>query len=260
MKRRNVLALMAVPVTVAALLAGAATPHQDLPAPGKPERGAIVPQLTVRGEAQLERPADQLHLRLGVVTNATEAAQAMQDNTRAMEAIIAGIQKLGLDKSEYETGRFNVQPQYAPHPRQPQPDWRPQITGYQVTNTLHIKTKKLERAGDLIQAATDAGANNVESIYFDLADQRKHRAEAIEEATRNAVADANVLAKASNQKLVRVLSVNLDNAFAPPPVPQYDRMARGMAAAEMASAPPIAPGDITVTASVTIVYEIAPLN
>jgi uncharacterized protein len=260
MKKKNILGLVAVPITLAALLASAAAPAQDQTALPKPERGPIVAQLTVRGEAQLERPADQLHLRLGVVTHATEAAQAMQENSRAMEAIIAAIQKLGLGKDNYETGRFNVQPEYSPRPRQPEPDWRPKIVSYQVTNTLHLKTKKLELAGDLIQAATDAGANNVESIYFDLADQRKHRAEAIEEATKNAVADANVLAKASNQKLVRVLSVNLDNAFAPPPVPQFDQMRRGMAAAEMVSAPPIAPGEITVTASVTLVYEIAPLN
>jgi uncharacterized protein YggE len=260
MKKRNVLGLIAVPIVLAACLAGAATPMQDQPAPPRPERGPIVAQLTVRGEAQLERPADQLHLRLGVVTNAVEAAQAMQDNSRAMEGIIAAIQNLGLGKGEYETGRFNVQPQYAPPPRQPQPEWRPKIAGYQVTNTLHIKTKKLELAGDLIQAATDAGANTVESIYFDLADPRTHRAEAIEEATKNAVADANVLAKASNQKLVRVLSINLDHAAAPPPLPQYDHMARGMAGAEMASAPPITPGEITVTASVTLVFEIAPLN
>lgn len=260
MKKRNALALMAIPITVAALLAGAATPNQDQPAPPRTERGPIVPQLTVRGEAQLDRPADQMHLRLGVVTHATEAAQAMQDNSRAMEAVIAAIQKLGLGKGEYETGRFSVQPQYAPRPRDAQPDWRPRITGYQVNNTLHIKTKKIDLAGELIQAATDAGANNVESINFDLADQRKHRVEAIEEATRNAVADANALAQASNQKLVRVLSINLDNAFAQPLVAQYDRMARGMAGAEMAVVPPIAPGEITVTASVTMVYEIAPLN
>lgn len=259
-KKRNVLGLIAVPIVLAACLAGAAVPAQDQPVqPPKPERGPIVPQLTVRGEAQLERPADQLHLHLGVATNATEAAQAIQDNSRAMDSIIAAIQKLGLGKGEFETGRFNVQPQYAPRPRQPEPDWRPRIVGYQVTNTLHIKTKKLELAGDLIQASTDAGANSVESIYFDLADQRKHRAEAIEEATKNAVADANVLAKASNQKLVRVLSINLDNAFAPPPVPQYDMVRRGgAAAAEMVAAPPIAPGEITITASVTMVYEIAP--
>ena len=232
---------------------------QAPPPPAQPMREPLVPRLTVRGDAELQRPADQLQLRLGVVTHAVEAAQAMQENSRVMEAVIDAIEQLGLTKAEYQTGRFNVQPEYAPPPRQPQPDWRPRITGYQVSNTLNIKTKKLEIAGDLIQAATDAGANNVESITFDLADQRKHRAEAIEEATRNAIADANVLAKASDQKLVRVLSINLDNAEAPQPMYRQEMMGRAMAT-DMAPAPPIAPGDITVHAAVTIVYEIAPMN
>lgn len=222
-------------------------------------RTDVVAKLTVRGDAELQKPADQLQLRLGTITEATEAAQAMELNSRVMQDVVAAIEKLGLDKKEYQTGRFQVRPTYSHRPRQPEPNWRPTITGYEVTNTIEIKTQKLELAGPLIESATKAGANNVESIAFDLADRRKHRGEVIAAATANAMADARVLAEASSQRLVRVLSINLDNAAIAPPV--FDRsMGRAMMAAEAMEAPPINPGDVGVHANVTIVYEIAPMN
>lgn len=213
--------------------------------------------LTVSGEAEVERPADQLRLRLGVVTDAEDAQVAMEENSRRMNDVVEAVQKAGLTKDEYETGQFQIQPRYSQPPRGGhQQDWKPSIVGYQVINRIIIKTKKLEATAELLQAATEAGANSIDSIDFDLADRRKHRAEAIAAATKNARSDAKALAEAAGQRLVRVLSINLDHAFTPPPQPMHMR-ARTLEMAE-AETPPINPGDVTIRATVTIVYEIAP--
>ena len=216
---------------------------------------ALVPKLTVSGQSTLEKPADQMHIQIGVVTDAEQAQTAMSDNSKKMNDVIAALQEAGLTKEEYSTGRFQVHPRYAPPPRNPQPDWKPQITGYQVINSIHVKTKKLDLAGDLLEAATEAGANNIDSINFDLADPRKHRAEAITAATANAKSDAEALASASGQKLVRILQISLDHAPVQPLMEM--RAMRGMAMDGAEAAPPIEPGDVTVHANVTIVYEIA---
>ena len=215
-----------------------------------------VPRLTVRGEAVLHKPADQLRVRVGVVTQAAEATAAVKENSRRMADVIAAIKKAGVDKSEYETSRFSIRPLYSRRPRQANAEWVRQIIGYEVNNTLAIRTKKLALAGKLIEVANDAGVNSVDDIRFDLADPRTHRAEAIAAATANARSDAAVLSRAAEVRLVRIISIQLGDSGYRTPMPTRAR-AEGMAAA-VATPPPIQPGDVTVQASVTIIYEIAP--
>lgn len=216
-----------------------------------------VPRLTVRGNAVLYKPADQLRLRIGVVTEAAEATSAVADNSRRMTAVVAAIKKTGLGESEYQTGRFSIRPKYSRRPRQADPGWTRQIIGYEVNNTLSIRTKKLDLAGKLIEATNAAGANSIDAITFDLANPRTHRAEAIAAAAVNARFDAGILARASEVTLVRIISVQLDDSGHRPPVMMAARTG-ALAAGVAAPTPPIQPGDVTVQASVTIVYEIAP--
>jgi uncharacterized protein YggE len=215
------------------------------------------PKLTVRGEAELERPADQVRLKVGVVTENREADEALQENNDRMRAVVEALQRVGLGEDEYQTGRFQIRPQYSRRPRQPAPDWQPQIIGYEVTNSVTVKTTKLDLAGEVIGAANEAGANTVDVVGFDLADKRKYRAEALREATKNAREDAATVADAAGITLVRILAVSVD--YTPPRPVSMDFGAPARAMAEGGGgAPPITPGDVTVTANVTIVYEIAP--
>lgn len=217
----------------------------------------FIPQLSVRGSAEIDKPADQFRISIGVVTENADATEAMDSNNDKMEDVIAALEKAGLGQREYQTGRFQIQPRYTQRdPRRADPDWSPRIVGYQVSNTVEVKTKQIDLAGEFIQAANKAGANSINNIRFDLADSQTHRGEAITRATINAMSDAKALAEAAGLQLVRVLSISLDGAQPPsPPIPMYGR---SMAMESSADAAPVAPGDVTVRAAVTIVYEIAP--
>jgi uncharacterized protein YggE len=217
--------------------------------------GKAIPTLTLRGDAELQKPADQLRITIGAVTEDAEAARAVQENASRLEDIIDAIRDAGLGDKEYQTSRYRIQPVHSRPPQgQRSPDWRPRIVAYQVTNQLLIRTRQLDLAGPLIDAATKAGANSIDSIGFGLADPRAHRDEAIAAAAAHARHDAAVLARASGVRLVRLLSVSLDGAAPRPVAP----VMRTMAMAEGAPSTPIAPGEVTVTAGATLVYEIAP--
>ena len=177
-----------------------------------------------------------------------------------MILIIKALKKEGLTDDEYQTSQIRIQPQYSRRPRQAGVEWKPVIVGYQVSSSINVKTMKLKLAGELIQAANEAGANSIDSISFGLADHRKHRAEAINAATANALADARTLADAANLKLVRVITINLDQAASPRPLAMPMNRGMEMAMASSTAPPPINPGDINVQASVTVVYEIAEKN
>lgn len=217
-----------------------------------------VARLHVRGTAELEKPADQLRISIGVVTEDDDATQAMNDNSRRMRRVLEAVEDAGLEDDEYETGSFQVRPVYSQRPprQQMEENWRPRIIAYSVTNTINVKTQQLELAGEIIQAANEAGANTIDSIQFTLADARTHRAEAIAVATANARQDARALAGAAGVQLVRVLEVRLDDAqpIRPPQPFGYERAM----ATQADSSAPVSPGDVTVRSSVNLVYEIKP--
>ena len=210
-------------------------------------------KLTVRGEAILKVKADQLRLNIGITTEDETAEAALDKNSAVMKDVIEALKKAGLSEDAYSTGRFQIQPRWSPRPRHAVQNWRPQIVGYTVTNRLNVKTTETKLAGRLISAATRAGANVIDSIFFDLADPGQYRGSAIRKATANAISDARVLADAASVRLVKIFALNLDNTATTPV-----RMRAEMKMAPMAfdSEPPISAGQVTVRASVTVVYQI----
>lgn len=215
-----------------------------------------VPRLTVRGQAVLNVPADQMHLDIGVVTGGDTAEAALQKNSADMRRVEEAIKAVGITADEYRTGRFQVQPKWSPRPRNADEDWKPRIIGYSVTNTLQIKTKNLKVAGKLIESCAAAGANDIGAIAFDLAEPRSHRSRAIEQATANANADARTLAKAAGVTLAKTLFIVLDGAAERP----QERLGHEYTRAAMAAgdaAPVIMPGTVRVEASVGITFEVS---
>ena len=251
MKRSSVILSSLVLATTLLNAACAAPPAT---APVGERKLEDVPKLTVRGQAELEKPADQVRMRVGVVTKDTEAADALRENTRRMKAVIAELERVGINEGEYETGQFRLRPEYSRRPRGAQNDWQPEIIGYEVVNSVTIKTTRLELTGTVIEAANKAGANSVNVESFELADPRVHRAEAIRTATQYAIADAEALADAASLELVRIVAINLDSA--PIGVARMEMATQRAMAAD--SAPPIVAGDVTVRASVNVIYEIRP--
>lgn len=203
-------------------------------------------KLNVQGEATLKKPADQAVVSIGVVTEALSAREAVDANSVRMEKVMTTLQGFGIEKSDYETGQFQVNPQYTTRPKQAPEDWKPQILGYKVVNNLNVTTTLLEELGEILDAAIAAGGNSIGNIQFSLKEPRKHRKEAITKAAQNAMQDARNLAEAAGVQLGRILSLALDQAEVRPL----------FKAAMRSEGVPIEAGDVDVHASVTITYEL----
>lgn len=212
-----------------------------------------ISKLTLSAQAFIRKPADELQFKIGVVTLNSEADTALVENSIRMESVIKSLEAAGLERSEYETGHFTVHPTYTPYPKNPPDDWKPSINGYEVTNSILIHTSKLDDAGKLIDAANKGGANKVDNIRFTLHDPHTYRDEAIKIATANALSDAKAIASAAGVRLVRILSINLDSSSLQNPQESTLYFARGAD-----GVPPIEAGEVSLTANVTVVYEIEP--
>jgi uncharacterized protein YggE len=211
------------------------------------------PTLTVTGDAELEFPADELRITIAVVNSGDEAGQVMKENSRAMQRVIEALKRVGLRDDEYETGRFSINPQYQPRPRDADRNWKPRIVGYVVENSINVKTQQLELIGELIEKSVEAGANNVTSISFGLANPNVHRAKVITEATTNARNDAAALA-AGVRRAAQARPDRQPRRRRRPGDADARREDDDGRPRDGGSAHP--PGDVTLRAHVTIVYEI----
>ncbi|MDG1838004.1 MAG: SIMPL domain-containing protein [Phycisphaerales bacterium] len=225
---------------------------------------AVGGTLAVSGQSRLDIPADQFSLTLGATATDTTVDAARADVDATMAKLVAVVTDAGLTKhKEWHTDRYDVSPQWKPRPRNADDSWKPAIVGYTVRTNLSITSTKMELAGVLVAKAAKAGANSIGALHFSLADHRASRKQAIEEAARHAIADATSLANASGVGLIQILRLSLDGANASPPQPVEHAYMLGSAMRSMSdkdSAPDISGGMVTVTASVTAEWEIAPMN
>lgn len=209
--------------------------------------------LHAQGTAVLTVPADQVVLNVGALTEHADAQIAIQNNNEIMQKSIKAINDLGLKKGDYQTNTFSVSPKYSYDKFGGN-----KLEGYSVVNTIEIKTKNLALIGEIINALTSNGINQVNSISFGLENLRVHREKVIEQATMNAKEDAKILATSSSLKTTKIISIEVDDAYGNTNY-HTPRLEFAVASSKDSSTlPPIEAGDASIRATVKITYEVEP--
>jgi hypothetical protein len=145
---------------------------------------------------------------------------------------------------------FSVNPNY----QYPTDGSTPSILGYTANNTVRVQLDDLSRLHVLIDAATKAGASNVNRLNFALRDESKARAEALGKAAEQARAAAAALAERLHVKLGRLLRIEEEQPVIVSPGRQVELTASPEAGATAGT--PIEPGSIDVHASVSVTFEV----
>jgi uncharacterized protein YggE len=213
--------------------------------------GAVANAITVMGTGSVDVPADQAVLSIGVETKAADAAKAADANAQAMNRVLEALKKAGVPDSAVQTAGVTVAPDYstpAPGSGQQQP------SGFRATNVVTVTVPDAAGVSRVFAAAATAGANSISGPSWGLADEAKATGAALEKAVAAARAKAEVLAKASGVRVGDVLALSESGTVGP--------LTGTFAAAEAASPtsvtpPPVNPGKITVTSSITASYAIA---
>ncbi len=206
-----------------------------------------IPLLTVMGSAEVKTAPDQATVGIGVMTQAPNAREAQEKANVIIQKFLAEMQRLGIDKQDVQTSRLMLNPVYDnPKPGEPM-----RISGYQAQNALTVRVEDFSLIGKVIDAGVASGANTIENIGFSVKDDTPARLEALREAAAEARQKAEVMAKALGIELGGVYEVVEGGAQVMPP-PMY----RGEAFAAMKADTPVEPGQVTVTASMTVRYEI----
>lgn len=206
------------------------------------------PTIVVTAEAVYDAEPDIVEITLSVVTEGKQSQSAVEENSRKAARVHEALRQIGLTKDEISTGRFSVQPIY-------RYEGRPRISGFRVANTVNVRTDRLALAGDVLQAAIDAGANEVQDVSFTLSDHKAARSIAIREAVQSARAEAHAAAAAAGVTITGVRRININQQYNRPQ--PYRAMAAEVLARSDAPPPPIEAGDVSVLANVTVEFAIA---
>ena len=204
--------------------------------------------ITVSDTSDIYAKPDLALTTFSVVTEAKTVAGAMSENTKKMNAIVDFMKKQGVDEKDLKTTNFNISPRYEWHK-----DGKRVLVGYEVTQSLEVKIRDMEKIGDIIQGGTDAGANQVDDLQFtiDKEDELKKqvRAEAIEKAKTK----AKELASQLGVNLVRITNFSESAVVPVPRFYGYLEEAKSMGGA---GTPQIETGENKISVSITITYEI----
>lgn len=206
--------------------------------------GKLPPSINTTGEAVVTARPDRARIDIGVVTQADNSRNAVEQNAQKLEATLAALRKLLGANADIKTVSYSVQPNY----RYPPQGGEPTIEGYTATNIVRVTLDDLTKVGEVIDTATQAGANRIQSLQFTVKDDEALQAQALREAALKARKKADAIAGALGLSIVRVLSVTESGSPAFP--------VRDVAYARAEASTPIEPGTIEVRATVTLSVEV----
>lgn len=199
--------------------------------------------LTVIGTATVTFEPDMAELSVGVETHADTVNAAVAANSEVLNAVIEALKEADIAESDMATSNYYVGTEYD-YGATP-----PKLSGYYVSNTLTVTVRDIERIGAVIDAATAAGANQVYGVNFLSSQQSGSYDRALTLAIQEGMRKAQLMAMAAGRSLGRLEDVQENGAAGYVFSAAYDTVAR-------ASGTSILSGELSVTASVTLTYEL----
>lgn len=226
-----------------AIMAPLSGHSQDIKTPLEP-----VPQISVSAQHEVKVSPDRATIQISVQTKAETAAAAASQNATELQAVLAALRALGLTNDQLSTMNYNVFPDYRHREGK-----EPEITGYNVTNTILADVRQLNQVGAVIDAALSRGANMMTSLQFYASNTEVARRTAIAGAIAKARSDAETAAKAAGGSLGQLLEITIGAYMPQPPQP----MVRAQATSLQADTP-IQPGQETLSVMVSTRWRFNP--
>lgn len=230
--------------------------------------------ISVDGEGDMFAVPDVATFTYSVTENAKDVTAAQTAATKEANAILDYLKSQGVADADVKTTDYSINPHYDYQNSvcaQPLiyggssssdvavssaycPPGRSVITGYDVSQTVSVKVRDMEKAGAILSGVGSKGATNVSGLSLTVSNEDALLIQARGKAIDDAKHKADELAKQLGVSLVRIVGYSEGGNGGP----IYYAKAMDMAAGTSASAPTpqIATGQNKLTSNVTIVYEV----
>ncbi|MDT7543321.1 MAG: uncharacterized protein QOE33_3225 [Acidobacteriota bacterium] len=210
-----------------------------------------VTRVVVTGDSLVRSRPDTANITVAVITQEPTALAAQAENARKTDAVVRAVKSAMGAGAEVETSGYSLQPQYTYRQNE-----QPLIQGYQARNGVNVTLGDLTRVGAVIDAATTAGANNVDSLSFTLRQDRAARDESLAGATREALRKAQIMAQALGGRVTRIVEVQ-ESGTVQRPVPIYADAVMSRINSVPPPQTPVEIGTLNVRSQVQLVAEIS---
>ncbi len=203
--------------------------------------------ITVSGEGKVTGTPDLAVITLGVSTTQPTVAEARDQAATTMQALIDAVKTNGVAEKDIQTTQLSIYPQY---------DYSMggtgKLIGYQITNTIAVKVRDINKTSDVLDAAVAAGGDmtQVQNISFTIDDPTTLKDQAREEAVNDAKARAQRLADTAGVKLGDPISISETSAT------PYVYNDRAVMAPATGPGTPIEAGELDVDLTVQVVFAI----
>ncbi len=204
--------------------------------------------ITVSGTGKSSVTPDRFSFTLGVQTVGNTVDDAVNENNRRVASVLAAIKKEGAADKDIQTSGFTIWPQ-----QNYQEGKLPTILGYQVSNSITVRSMKVADAGKLLGVAISSGVNTASGINFEVSDPARGRDQGLKAAFEDARSKANLLAQAAGRTLGRALFIS-EGTQAAPPQP-YPMRAMAMEAKAVSDVP-VESGVEETTYTITASFEL----
>ncbi|MGA1344017.1 MAG: SIMPL domain-containing protein [Hyphomonas sp.] len=252
------LLLAAAPVACAQLpFASAGAPLPASPAVLAMNPNSVQPEttLTITAEARIDVQPDIAYVSAGVSEERTSASEAMAAQAAAMNAVIGALGKAGIAPEDMQTSGLSLYPRYD-YLEHAQSDGsirgEQKLAGYVSSNMISARVRRLDTLGATIDSLVEAGGNTFSGVTFALDNDRELKNQARTQAMKEALAKAELYANAAGLRVARIVTISEGYEYSPQPV----MMARAEMAIDRAAPTPVAAGEVGVTASVSVLFEL----
>ena len=204
---------------------------------------------TVTGVGKTTVTPDIAVMSVGVTAQSSTVKLAQKQLNTNIDAVTKAVKQLGVDAKDIKTSNYSINPRY---------DYQSatqRIVGYDAQSSLTIKVRDMDKANDVVDAATANGANEVGGISFDVDDRAKLEDAAREIAVADAKKKAEMAAKTAGFNLGNI--VNYQEGTGTNPRPMYSKIPMaGGGGEDQAVASTIEPGSTEITMQVSLSYQI----
>lgn len=202
--------------------------------------------ITVSATGRVSAEPDIVRLQAGLTTEAATARKALSENNRIMRDLLDELEGAGIAEDDVQTSNFNVSPRYT----RPERGGTARISGYQVSNQVTVTVRKIESAGDILDALVQLGTNQMSGMSFEVSNADELKDKARTRAMKAARRRAELLADAAGADIGEVIAISED---APTHNPRPVAMRR---AAMAESSVPVAAGSQELVARVTVTWAL----
>lgn len=215
--------------------------------------------ISVSGSGEAIAVPDTAEFTFSVSQEGDTAVEVRDAATRSIDDALQALKDHSVNESDIKTIAYSLQPRYEYRPetcvRFPCERTRVQ-NGYTLDQTVLVKVRDLDRAGEVIEAVTNAGVQTVGGLSFTIADEDKPKEEARKMAIDNARSKADKLAEDLGVSVVRIIGFSEDGDYPRPYYAATMEAGIGGDAALAKTTPSVPAGENSVTSQVTITYEI----